>query len=133
MKAAVAKVELETVAADVDPANDVNTLVAGQGQRFVQLLALGVFSGGMAFLQELRARRGDAIAIAPAPSATGGDVMTADEVAAFLGVDRKTVYDYAGRGVIPCQRLGKRVLFSRAAVVRWLEPCSRGSSEGSSP
>jgi excisionase family DNA binding protein len=36
--------------------------------------------------------------------------MTADEVAAFLGVDRNTVYDDAGRGVIPHQRLGKRII-----------------------
>lgn len=31
--------------------------------------------------------------------------MTADEVAAVLGVDRNTVYDYAGRGVIPERRI----------------------------
>ncbi len=49
------------------------------------------------------------------------DVMTADEVAAFLGVDRNTVYDYAGRGVIPHQRLGKRMLFRRGALVAWLD------------
>ncbi len=49
------------------------------------------------------------------------DVMTADEVAVFLGVDRNTVYDFAGRGVIPHQRLGKRLLFRRGAVVSWLD------------
>ena len=49
------------------------------------------------------------------------DVMTADEVAAFLGVDRNTVYDFASRGVIPHQRLGKRLLFRRGAVVAWLD------------
>ena len=49
------------------------------------------------------------------------DVMTADEVAVFLGVDRNTVYDFAGRGVIPHQRLGTRLLFRRGAVVSWLD------------
>jgi len=49
------------------------------------------------------------------------DVMTADEVAIFLGVDRNTVYDFAHRGVIPHQRLGKRLLFRRGAVVAWLD------------
>lgn len=44
------------------------------------------------------------------------DVLTADEAAAFLGVDRNTVYDY-GRGVIPHQRLGKRLIFRRGALV----------------
>ena len=47
--------------------------------------------------------------------------MNADEVAAFLGVDRTTVYDFAGRGVIPHQRLGKRLLFRRGALVTWLD------------
>ncbi|MFN0248755.1 MAG: helix-turn-helix domain-containing protein [Kofleriaceae bacterium] len=58
---------------------------------------------------------------APLPTSGESDVMTADEVAAFLGVDRNTVYDFAGRGVIPHQRLGKRLLFRRGAVVSWLD------------
>jgi excisionase family DNA binding protein len=62
----------------------------------------------------------------------GTEVLTADEVAVFLRLDRKTVYDYAGRGAIPCQRLGKRILFSRAALVSWLASCSRRSSESDS-
>jgi excisionase family DNA binding protein len=52
---------------------------------------------------------------------SGDLVFTADELAAKLGVDRKTVYDGASRGVIPCRRLGRRVLFPRAAIERWLE------------
>lgn len=58
------------------------------------------------------------------------EVMDADEVAAFLGVDRKTVYDYAGRGEIPHRRLGKRLLFSRSAIVSWLGSCKAASREG---
>ena len=49
------------------------------------------------------------------------DVMTADEAAVFLGVDRNTVYDFAGRGQIPHQRLGKRLLFRRGTLVAWLD------------
>lgn len=48
------------------------------------------------------------------------DIMCADDVAAWLKVDRKTVYNAAARGKIPHQRLGKRLLFSRAALVSWL-------------
>jgi excisionase family DNA binding protein len=60
-------------------------------------------------------------------------VLNADEVAELLRVDRKTVYDFAGRGVIPHQRLGRRLLFSRAAVMAWLESsCSKRSSNGGS-
>ena len=59
------------------------------------------------------------------------EVMDADQAAEFLGVDRKTVYDYAGRGVIPCRRLGKRLLFGRQALVLWLGgECSKGLSNG---
>lgn len=58
--------------------------------------------------------RGKAADGSPADSS---EVMTADEVAAFLGVDRNTVYEYAGRGTIPHRRLGKRILFHRGALV----------------
>ena len=54
--------------------------------------------------------------------------MSADEVAAFLGVDRNTVYDYAGRGLIPHQRLGKRMLFARGALLSWLDSCKATST-----
>ena len=43
------------------------------------------------------------------------------DLAAFLGVDRNTIYDYAGCGTIPHQRLGKRILFRRGALVSWLD------------
>jgi excisionase family DNA binding protein len=48
------------------------------------------------------------------------DILCADDVAAWLKVDRKTVYNAAARGKIPHRRLGKRLLFSRAALVSWL-------------
>lgn len=52
---------------------------------------------------------------------TGALVYTADELAELLGVDRKTVYEFATRGKIPCRRLGRRILFPRAAIALWLE------------
>jgi len=54
--------------------------------------------------------------------------MNADEVGAFLGLNRKTVYEYAGRGQIPHQRLGKRLVFSRTALVAWLSTCKAASA-----
>ena len=59
------------------------------------------------------------------------EVMTADEVAVFLGIDRNTVYDFATRGVIPHQRVGKRYLFRRGAVVAWLDTslCARSAQK----
>jgi excisionase family DNA binding protein len=65
----------------------------------------------------------------PQPSTTAGsDVLTADEVAGLLRVDRKTVYDAAGRGELPHRRLGKRLVFSRAALLDWLA-CKPASKE----
>ena len=46
--------------------------------------------------------------------------MTAEEVAAVLRVNRKTVYEYAARHRIPHQKLGKRILFSKSALIAWL-------------
>ena len=46
--------------------------------------------------------------------------ITADELAALLGVDRKTVYEGAARGEIPSLRLGRRVLFAKTAIDAWL-------------
>ncbi|MBZ0237016.1 MAG: helix-turn-helix domain-containing protein [Deltaproteobacteria bacterium] len=48
------------------------------------------------------------------------DVCTVAEVAAWLGVDRKTVYDAVNRRELPSARLGRRVLLSRAAINAWL-------------
>lgn len=59
---------------------------------------------------------------------SNAEVMCADDVAAFLGVDRNTVYDYAGRGTIPCRRLGKRLLFHRRVLVAWLDPSKAAST-----
>lgn len=48
------------------------------------------------------------------------DIITADDVAGMLGINRKTVYDGAARGEIPSRRVGGRVLFSRRAVQAWI-------------
>ncbi len=61
-------------------------------------------------------------------TAPPSEIMTADDAAAFLGVDRNTVYDYAGRGLIPHQRLGKRILFGRRALLSWLDSCKATST-----
>jgi len=48
------------------------------------------------------------------------ECMTADELASLLRVNRKTVYEYAARNVIPCRRLGRRLVFSLPAIRAWL-------------
>ncbi len=110
--------------ADNDPAsalaNDQIAVIA-QSREFMDRIATEVFRGVVTAIQN--ALRGEAT-VAPSAQTSPeprSDVMTADEAAAFLGVDRTTVYDFAGRGVIPHQRLGKRLLFRRGALVAWLD------------
>lgn len=101
-----------------------------RGPAIVRAVAAGVCVGATMLLAELgndRARAllarpalGSAAPAAPSPPA---EVLTADQAAAFLGVDRNTVYDAAGRGDIPHRRIGKRILFSRSQLVSWLGAC----------
>ncbi|MGN6108417.1 MAG: helix-turn-helix domain-containing protein [Kofleriaceae bacterium] len=92
-------------------------------------IALGALRNGIAYLM---GRHGGTalphVSLPSRPAAPDREVMTADEVAEFLGVDRNTVYDYAGRGVIPHQRLGKRILFRRAKIVSWLDAQCKAAS-----
>ena len=113
--------ERDVVTLEVDPATVVKTIAAG------------ICLAGIKLIEQHRGRA------LPPPAKDGNanpDVLTADEVAVFLRLDRKTVYDYAARGVIPCQRVGKRMLFSRAALASWLganvDTCSKRSSNGDS-
>jgi len=52
------------------------------------------------------------------------DVVTADEAASILGVSRWSLYAAANRHEIPHRRLGRRMLFSRRALLLWLEGAS---------
>ena len=95
-------------------------------ERVVRLIALGMFTGGLNVYQQLLMGGQPNPPIPITPPST--EIMTADEVAEFLGVDRNTVYEYAGRGAIPHQRLGKRILFRRGALLSWLEGCKATST-----
>ena len=106
-------------------------MIDGRASReLLARIAVGALRGCIEFL---KAQLGETAPATPHPRplelvAPDRDVMTADEVAAFLGVDRNTVYDYAGRGVIPHQRLGKRILFRRGALVSWLDASCKATS-----
>jgi excisionase family DNA binding protein len=69
------------------------------------------------------------VAVLP-PALSLGDVVTADEAAALLGVSRWTLYSAANRREVPHRRLGRRMLFSRHALLLWLEGASlRGAGK----
>lgn len=60
-------------------------------------------------------------------------VLTADELAELLRLNRKTIYEALSRGEIPARRIGATYRIHRDAVLRWLAdgqgraPRSRGS------
>jgi excisionase family DNA binding protein len=47
-------------------------------------------------------------------------ILTAGDVASLLGIPKRSVYDYAARGLIPSVRLGRHVRFLRSDVERAL-------------
>lgn len=56
-----------------------------------------------------------------APAALGDPgIMTIDEVAELLRLNRKTVYDLARQGKIPVRRVGRSLRASRESLMRWL-------------
>lgn len=65
-------------------------------------------------------------AAAPPPDGLGRgasapDVLTVDETASLLRVNRKTVYELIQRGDLPgVRRVGRAVRIHRETVLRWL-------------
>jgi excisionase family DNA binding protein len=51
---------------------------------------------------------------------TSGDLMTTREVAAYLHVRERKVYDLIRAGEIPCTRVSGKWLFPRVLIDRWL-------------
>lgn len=47
--------------------------------------------------------------------------LNVKQVATLLGLGENTVYDAANRGEIPHRRIGRRLIFSRVAVMQWLQ------------
>lgn len=58
---------------------------------------------------------------APPPEPDLDPVLTVDELARLLRVNRKTVYEAFQRGEIPGgRRIGRAIRFARAVVLAWL-------------
>lgn len=55
------------------------------------------------------------------PRTSAGPVMTVDQVAAYLQVNRLTVYRYVREGKIPAAKFGKLYRILKADVDRFLE------------
>jgi excisionase family DNA binding protein len=69
---------------------------------------------------------------APASSdaAPADDVIDVAGVGKMLRIGRNTLYEMVARNEIPHRRFGRRIRFSRAAIMRWLDSWSlQGAKE----
>lgn len=59
------------------------------------------------------------------------DIMTVQEVAEYLRVSERTIYDWAAKSQIPCGKLGTTWRFKRAEIEQWIDSRLRKISAGS--
>ncbi len=57
---------------------------------------------------------------APPTATQDSPILTIDEVAALLRLNRKTVYELARNGEIPVRRVGRSLRAHRDTVLKWL-------------
>ena len=50
-----------------------------------------------------------------------GQVMTIEELAAYLKIPKSTLYKLVREGKIPSQKIGRHWRFRKGAIDRWLE------------
>ena len=49
------------------------------------------------------------------------DILTIEEVAQYLRVSERTIYDWASKGTIPCGKLGTTWRFKRTEIEKWVD------------
>jgi|GEM_PF-848125 len=67
------------------------------------------------------------------PSHALPSVLTVQEIANLLRVNRKTIYDAVRARTIPFARVGRLLRFNRDAVLHWLRGQGRVSQPGRNP
>jgi len=50
-----------------------------------------------------------------------GDVLTIEELSAYLKIPKSTLYKLVREGKVPCQKIGRHWRFRKQAIDRWLE------------
>jgi excisionase family DNA binding protein len=50
-----------------------------------------------------------------------GDVLTIEELAAYLKIPKSTLYKLVREGKIPSQKIGRHWRFRKGAIEHWLE------------
>lgn len=61
------------------------------------------------------------------------DILTIDEVAQYLRVSERTIYDWANKGSIPCGKLGTTWRFKREEVEKWVDEKLSGNVQSNAP
>lgn len=59
-----------------------------------------------------------------------GEILTLDEVAAYLKAGKRTVYRLAQQGAIPAFKLGGSWRFRRAELDRWIAASIENPKQG---
>jgi PTS system nitrogen regulatory IIA component len=49
------------------------------------------------------------------------DILTIEEIARYLRVSERTIYDWANKGSIPCGKLGTTWRFKRSEIEKWID------------
>lgn len=47
------------------------------------------------------------------------EFLTVDEVAAWLRVSPRSVYDWVSQGIIPYRKAGRRTIFLLSEIIEW--------------
>ena len=60
-----------------------------------------------------------------------GDVLTIEELSAYLKIPKSTLYKLVREGKVPCQKIGRHWRFRKEAIDRWLEdlPAAPGAAQ----
>jgi PTS system nitrogen regulatory IIA component len=61
------------------------------------------------------------------------DILTIEEVAEYLRVSERTIYDWANKGQLPCGKLGTTWRFKRTEIERWVDNRLSHKTETPSP
>jgi excisionase family DNA binding protein len=69
------------------------------------------------------------VCIGTAMAEPDGDILTLDEVAAYLKAGKRTIYRLAASGEIPAFKLGGTWRFSRSDIESWIKQQSAGKPE----
>jgi len=58
-----------------------------------------------------------------------GEVLTIDELSAYLKISKSTLYKLVREGKVPCQKVGRHWRFHKDAIDAWLKQPVQGDEQ----